>query len=124
MLKGLVKYLIIGSKIFMNESKLTPYRLPVSILIFFISFAALTRTVLLYIPTSTSMLIAEFYPSYDAIGETNQIALLYAISLSVIAHFGFGKLIKQDPQENKKGLCKNLGIVVLIAVAYIYSRVQ
>lgn len=108
----------------MNESKLTTYRLPATILIFFICFAVLTRTVFLYIPSATSLLIGTFYPSYDAVNETKQIALLYAILISVIAHFLLGKFIQVDSLGNKERLLKNLGIVVLIAVAYIYSRIQ
>jgi len=107
-----------------EKSKLTPYRLPASIVVFFISYALLTRTALFYIASATSSLIADFFPVFNATKEAEQIVLIYAILLSVIAYFAFGKLMKIDAQENNKRLLKNLAFVAAIAIAYVYSIVQ
>jgi len=107
-----------------KRSKLTPYRLPASIVVFFISYALFTRTALFYIASSTSSLIADFFPVFNANKEAEQIVLIYAILLSVIAYFGFGKLMKVDVQENNKRFLKNLAFVAAIAIAYVYSVLQ
>lgn len=107
-----------------NPSKLTPYRLPLSILVFFIAYALLTRTPLSIIPESTSSLIASFYAAFDAAKETEQVTLIYALLSSVVAHFGFGKLCKIESKVNQKGLLKGLGALLLIIAAYGYNLVQ
>jgi len=111
-------------KVTMKRSKFTPYRLPAAIIVFFMSFALLTRTALFYIPTSTSSLISDFYPNLDTLNEVRQVALIYAIVLSIFAHFFMGKLMKVDSFENRKGLIKSLGIVALITIAYSYSLIH
>jgi len=105
-------------------SKLTPYRLPLSIFAFFIAYTLLTRTPLLYIASSTSMLINQLYAGFDVIKETEQVALIYAILLSVVAHYGVGRFMKIEAKENNKGLLKGLALVVLIAAAYMYNMIQ
>lgn len=108
----------------MTPSKLTPYRLPLTILVFFIAYSLLTRTPLFYIPSITSMLIGDVFTTFDGAKEAEQIALIYAILSSVLAHFGLGKYMKIDADANKKGLLKGLGLVVLITAAFIYNIVQ
>tara|TARA_R110001583_G_scaffold7971_1_gene38816 strand:+ start:421 stop:747 length:327 start_codon:yes stop_codon:yes gene_type:complete len=108
----------------MKPSKLTPYRLPFTILVFFIAYSLLTRTPLFYIPSVTSLLIGDLFTAFDGVKEAEQIALIYAILLCVFAHFATGKYIKIDAQANTKGLLKGIALVVLITAAYIYNIVQ
>jgi len=108
----------------MKPSKLTPYRLPLTILVFFIAYSLLTRTPLFVIPSAISLMIGDIFSAFDGAKEGEQIALILAILLCVFAHFGSGKYMKVDDQANKKGLLKGIGMVVLITAAYIYNIVQ
>jgi len=108
----------------MKPSKLTPYRMPLTILAFFIAYSLLARTPLFVIPSSISLMIGDIFSAFDGVKEGEQIALILAILLSVFAHFGSGKYMKVDEQANKKGLLKGIGMVVLITAAYIYNIVQ
>jgi len=108
----------------MNNSPLKPYRLPISVLIFWVSYLLLTRTLLSFIPETSSVWIGAFFVDFDVLKETEQITLIYAIILSVIGYFYVGKLMKIDAQENNKRLLKNLAFVAAIAIAYVYSIVQ
>lgn len=107
----------------MNRKKLTPYRLPISILVFFIASWLSAHPPLVHIAFTTSFLIGEIFSAYDPVKEIEQIALIYAILFGVIAHYVTGKFIGVDALLNKKGLFKGVALVVLITMAYIYNIV-
>ncbi|RBW46642.1 hypothetical protein DS885_07180 [Psychromonas sp. B3M02] len=106
------------------QSKLVPYRLPFSIFVFFVAYALLTHTPLFFISSITSSFIHYLYTPFDAVNEAGQVTVIYAILCSVLAHFWFGKLCKIEPEVNKKGLLKGLGLVVLIIAAYGLNLAQ
>lgn len=108
----------------MNKSKLSPYRLPISIFAFFIAYTLLSHTFLSVLPTFTSTLIGGYYSAFDITKETEQVALIYSILLGVFAYFFVGKLMNIDVQDNMKSLMKGLGVIVLIIAAYGYNLVQ
>ncbi|MEL0629015.1 hypothetical protein [Psychromonas aquatilis] len=108
----------------MNKSKLTPYRLPVAIFVFFIIYTLFAHTFLSAIPKLTSELIHHYYGAFDVLKETEQVAIMYAILSGVFAYFFWGKLMKIEASENRKTLLKGIGGVVLIIAAYGYSLVQ
>jgi len=108
----------------MKKSKLSPYRLPFSIFVFFIAYTLLAHTFLLALPSFTSSLIESYYSAFNALKETEQVTIIYAIFFAVLAYFYFGKLMKVDTKENQKSLLKGLGGIVLIVAAYGYNLVQ
>ena len=108
----------------MTQSKLLPYRLPLSIFVFFIAYMALTHTPLGYISSLTSQLIGYLYSAFDVVKETEQVTLIYALLAGVVGHFWFSKLCKVDVKANQKTLLKGLGVLVLIILAYGYNLSQ
>ncbi|WP_417696714.1 hypothetical protein [Psychromonas sp.] len=108
----------------MTESKLIPYRLPFAIFVFFITYMLLTQTFFVQIPLLTSELIHHLYDPFIVAKQTDMVALIYGIFAGIIGHFLFGKRCEIEPQVNKKGLLKGLGVLALIIAAYGYNLVQ
>jgi hypothetical protein len=78
-------------------------------LFFFVTFALLISTNLVYLPAITASLFSD-----SAAENVNSISICYSVLFAVFAYYFLGKIFNANQYENRKTLIKNIIAVVLL----------